>query len=174
MSAAQQTIAASQQERLADAIERGQEYLLGQQYPEGYWWAELEANVTLTAEYIMLHRILGSSGGTDRERQIRKAMRYLLRQQTANGAWELYYGDGGELSTTVEAYFALKLAGVKADEEPMTRAHAFILARGGLSPPSQQPPAPLCGRPSRPNTTKSPPSASAISRPRRMASTLRS
>src|SRR5438105_10271584 len=133
MSAAQQTIAASQQERLADAIERGQEYLLGQQYPEGYWWAELEANVTLTAEYIMLHRILGSSGGTDRERQIRKAMRYLLRQQTANGAWELYYGDGGELSTTIEAYFALKLAGVKADEEPMTRAHAFILARGGLS-----------------------------------------
>src|ERR1043165_8519394 len=133
MSAAQLSLVATEQERLADALKRGQEYLLAQQYPEGYWWAELEANVTLTAEYIMLHRIISSNGGTDRERQIRKAVRYLLRQQTANGAWELYYGDGGELSTTIEAYFALKLAGVKADEEPMKRARAFILARGGLS-----------------------------------------
>ena len=129
MSAAQLTLVATEQERLADAIKRGQEYLLAQQYPEGYWWAELEANVSLTAEYVMLHRILG----TDRERQIKKAACYLLRQQTANGSWELYYGDGGELSTTIEAYFALKLAGMKSDEEPMQRARAFILARGGLS-----------------------------------------
>ena len=48
--------------RLADAISRGQDYLLSQQYPEGYWWAELEANVTLTAEYVMLHKILGTDG----------------------------------------------------------------------------------------------------------------
>jgi squalene-hopene/tetraprenyl-beta-curcumene cyclase len=133
MSTAQPTIAPILNERLADAIERGQGYLLAQQSPEGYWWAELEANVTLTAEYVMLHRILGQSGGAGRERQINKAARYLLRQQTASGAWELYYGDGGELSTTIEAYFALKLAGIGADEEPLRRARAFILARGGLS-----------------------------------------
>jgi squalene-hopene/tetraprenyl-beta-curcumene cyclase len=129
MITAQPIVAPVQHERIASAIRRGQEYLLAQQYPEGYWWAELEANVTLTAEYVMLHRILG----TDCDRQIKKAARYLLRQQTANGSWELYYGDGGELSTTIEAYFALKLAGVKADEEPMQRARAFILACGGLT-----------------------------------------
>ena len=37
--------------------------------------------------------------------------RYLLREQRAHGGWELYYGDGGEISTTIEAYFALKLTG---------------------------------------------------------------
>src|SRR6476620_3122292 len=91
--------------RLGHAIRRAQYFLLAQQNPDGYWWAELEANFSLTAEYIMLHRILG----TARDRQIQQARRYLIREQRAHGGWELFYGDGGELSTTIEAYFALKL-----------------------------------------------------------------
>ena len=54
------------QEKIQDAIRRAQQNLLRQQSLDGYWWAELEANVTLTAEYIMLHRILG----TEREARI--------------------------------------------------------------------------------------------------------
>jgi squalene-hopene/tetraprenyl-beta-curcumene cyclase len=113
---------------------------LAQQNLEGYWWAELEANVTLTAEYIMLHRILihsnpGNkySNGKDREQQIQQMARYLLREQRAHGGWELFYGDGGEISTTIEAYYALKLAGHSPDESPMERARNFILERGGLT-----------------------------------------
>ena len=35
--------------------------MLAMQDPAGYWWAELESNVTITAgEYIMLHRFLGT------------------------------------------------------------------------------------------------------------------
>ncbi|HEY6327729.1 MAG TPA: squalene--hopene cyclase [Blastocatellia bacterium] len=114
----------------ADCIWRGQSYLLSLQDPEeGYWWAELEANVTLTAEYIMLHRILG----TDNSREIQKATQYLLDYQIENGSWELYYGDGGDLSTSVEAYFALKLAGWPEDSEEMVRAAEFILDHGGVS-----------------------------------------
>ncbi len=115
--------------RLAAAIHRAQEYLLAQQELEGYWWAELEANVTLTAEFIMLHRILG----TDRDAQIQQAARYILREQREHGGWELYFGDGGEISTSVEAYFALRLAGYHPDDERLVNARAFILARGGVS-----------------------------------------
>jgi squalene-hopene/tetraprenyl-beta-curcumene cyclase len=125
---------------LSDAIHRGQEYLFSQQNLEGFWWAELEANVTLTAEYVMLHRILirsnptnARSNGKDREAQIQQMTRYLLRQQRAHGGWELYYGDGGEISTTIEAYYALKLAGHREDELPMQQARKFILERGGLT-----------------------------------------
>jgi squalene-hopene/tetraprenyl-beta-curcumene cyclase len=114
---------------LADAIARAQGYLLAQQELDGYWWAELEANVTLTAEFIMLHTILG----TDREAHIQQAARYILREQRAHGGWELYFGDGGELSTTVEAYFALRLAGYRNDDERLVKAREFILARGGVS-----------------------------------------
>ena len=58
MSTAQPAIKTDKQSRVSDAIHRARAYLLAQQNLEGYWWAELEANVTLTAEYIMLHRIL--------------------------------------------------------------------------------------------------------------------
>ena len=117
------------QSQLSDAINRAQEYLLAQQELEGYWWAELEANVTLTAEFIMLHKILG----TDRDQQIQQAARYILREQREHGGWELYYGDGGEISTSVEAYFALKLAGYSEDDERLIKAREFILAHGGVS-----------------------------------------
>ncbi len=130
----------STQARVGDAIRQAQEYLFAQQNLEGFWWAELEANVTLTAEYIMLHRILIHadprnvfSNGRDREAQIQQMARYLLRQQRSHGGWELFYGDGGEISTTIEAYFALKLAGHREDELPMQQALRFILERGGLT-----------------------------------------
>lgn len=114
---------------VANAIEKAQQYLLDKQYEEGYWWAELEANVTLTAEYVMLHTILGTAAN----RPLHKVTNYLLRQQRAHGGWELYWGDGGELSTTVEAYFALKLLGLSPDRPEMKAAREFILARGGVS-----------------------------------------
>src|SRR5262249_5131869 len=122
------------------AIRRAQDNLLAQQNLEGYWWAELEANVTLTAEYVMLHRILihsdpgnRNSNGHDREGQIAQMARYILRQQQGNGSWELFFGDGGDLSTTIESYYALKLAGRSPEEPSMQRARNFILERGGLT-----------------------------------------
>src|SRR5438105_631186 len=109
---------------VATAVEKAQGYLLDQQYAEGYWWAELEANVTLTAEYVMLHTILGTAAN----RPLHKVTRYLLNQQREHGGWELYWGDGGELSTTIEAYFALKLLGLSPDQLEMRAAREFILA----------------------------------------------
>ncbi len=140
MSTTQRVIKHAIQSRLGDAVRRAQDYLFAQQNLEGYWWAELEANVTLTAEYVMLHRIFiysdpgnKRSNGKDREQQIQQMARYLLREQRAHGGWELFYDDGGELSTTIEAYFALKLAGHSPDESPMQQARRFILERGGLT-----------------------------------------
>src|SRR5215467_3998152 len=140
MSTAQSVVKLGIQPRVADAIHRAQAYLTAQQNLDGYWWAELEANVTLTAEYIMLHRILIAAdpgnkfiSGRDREGQIQQMARYILREQRSHGGWELFYGDGGEISTTIEAYFALKLAGYSADGAPMKRARDFILERGGLT-----------------------------------------
>jgi squalene-hopene/tetraprenyl-beta-curcumene cyclase len=130
----------SSQTRLTDSIRRASEFLFAQQNLDGYWWAELEANVTLTAEYIMLHRILiytdeqnRASNGKDREAQIAQMARYLLREQRSHGGWELYFGDGGDLSTTVEAYFALKLAGISPETPEMQNALSFIQKRGGVA-----------------------------------------
>ncbi|MBD2508348.1 squalene--hopene cyclase [Nostoc muscorum FACHB-395] len=115
--------------QIAEAIAASQQYLLSIQNPAGYWWAELESNVTITAETVLLHKIWG----TDETRPLHKVEAYLRQEQRQHGGWELYYGDGGELSTSVEAYMALRLLGVPASDPAMIRAKAFILQRGGIS-----------------------------------------
>ena len=114
---------------LPQAIAQSQNYLLSQQYPAGYWWSELESNVTITAEVILLHKIWG----TDNSRPLHKAEAYLRQQQREHGGWELYYGDGGEISTSVEAYLALRVLGVPADDPALLKAQDFILRQGGIS-----------------------------------------
>lgn len=116
-------------QNLENAIEASQRYLLSLQKPEGYWWAELESNVTITAETILLHKIWG----TDQARPLQKAESYLRSQQRDHGGWELYYGDGGDLSTTVECYMALRLLEVPASDPALIKAKEFILARGGIT-----------------------------------------
>ncbi|MEJ6484397.1 squalene--hopene cyclase [Nostoc punctiforme UO1] len=115
--------------QIAEAIAASQQYLLSIQNPAGYWWAELESNVTITAETVLLHKIWG----TDQTRPLHKVEAYLRQEQRQHGGWELFYGDGGELSTSVEAYMALRLLGVPASDPAMIRAQAFILQRGGIS-----------------------------------------
>jgi squalene-hopene/tetraprenyl-beta-curcumene cyclase len=114
--------------RLDAAIERNQEFFFNEQLPDGYWWAELESNVTITAEYLMLFHFLGM---VDKVKE-RKMAVYLLSKQTCEGYWSIYHGGPGDLSTSVEAYFALKLAGYPADHPAMVKARAFILDQGGI------------------------------------------
>nr|MDJ0577134.1 squalene--hopene cyclase [Xenococcaceae cyanobacterium MO_234.B1] len=116
-------------QQLQNTIAASQNYLLSIQYPEGYWWAELESNVTITSEIVLLHKIWG----TDTTRPLNKITSYLRSQQREHGGWELFYDDGGDLSTSVEAYMALRLLGVPATDPALIKARNFILKRGGIS-----------------------------------------
>jgi squalene-hopene/tetraprenyl-beta-curcumene cyclase len=115
--------------RPAAALARAVEALFRLQTPDGYWWAELESNVTITAEVMLLHRIWGRFDRVPRP----QAERYFRTQQRAHGGWELAYGDGGELSATIEAYLALRMLEVAPDDPALVRARGFILARGGIT-----------------------------------------
>lgn len=117
------------QRKVVDAIAASQNYLLSIQDSESYWWAELESNVTITAEVVLLHKIWG----TDTTRPLSKVESYLRSQQREHGGWELFYGDGGDISTSVEAYMALRLLGVSANDFALRRAKKFILKQGGIS-----------------------------------------
>ncbi|HLV99232.1 MAG TPA: terpene cyclase/mutase family protein [Ktedonobacterales bacterium] len=116
------------QEAVQAAIVRTQGYLLSTQAPEGWWCGELESNVTITAEYLFLTHFLGVANA---ERWAKIAA-YLREQQRGDGTWGIYYDAPGDLSTTIEAYFALKLAGASPDEPAMQRAREFILSKGGV------------------------------------------
>ncbi|BCA55922.1 Squalene--hopene cyclase [Nitrospira sp. KM1] len=119
----------SQLDAIDDAVRRSQAWFLSRQHQsDGYWVAELEADTTLTSEYLMLRRFLDR---VDPERE-RKAVRYLRATQQPDGGWPIFYGGPSEISASVKAYFALKLSGVSAEEPFMIRGRDRILEMGGV------------------------------------------
>ena len=110
------------------AVRRSQDYFRRTQYPEGYWWGELESNTTMEAEYLMLCHFTGRH---DPERW-RKVCNYILSKQRTDGSWGQYYEAPGDVSTSVECYFALKLAGHAPESDPLRKAREFILSKGGI------------------------------------------
>ena len=115
-------------ERLQGSIEAAVDGLLSMQHEDGYWWAELESNVTITAEHVFLRHVLGNSDPAE----ARKAAAYILSRQREDGTWANWHDGPAELSTTIEAYAALKMAGISPEAPEMAKARAFILSRGGV------------------------------------------
>lgn len=113
---------------LATAIGRSQEYLLGEQRPEGYWVGELIVDCTLVADRLAYHHW---NGKVDREWE-RKAINQLFSMQLPDGGWNIYYGGPAEVNATIKAYLALKLAGVPETDSRMLRARSVALNLGGV------------------------------------------
>lgn len=116
-------------EALESSLQKGERFLLARQNPDkGYWVEELEADTTLTSEYVMLRRFLDL---VDTEREC-KVVRHLIHTQLEDGGWPIFHGGPADISASVKAYFALKLAGVSPDEPFMEKARTLILAKGGV------------------------------------------
>ena len=114
--------------RVREALARTQARFFQTQRAEGYWLGELESNPTMEAEHVMLARFMGSDEGG----RIPRVAEDIRRRQSPDGSWRMYYGAPGDLSTSIECYFALKLAGDAADAPHMARAREFIVAAGGV------------------------------------------
>jgi squalene-hopene/tetraprenyl-beta-curcumene cyclase len=115
-------------EAVGEAIARSHERLWKSQEPDGHWVYPLEADASITAEYVIYRRCMGLPIG---ERD-RLAAERLLSTQRPDGGWARFEGAASHLSLAVEAYFALKLVGHSPDEPALARARAFILASGGV------------------------------------------
>ncbi|RFS82824.1 squalene--hopene cyclase [Actinomadura spongiicola] len=112
----------------ADALEAARDHLLLLQSPEGWWKGELQTNVTMDAEDLLLREFLGVRTDDD----TREAARWIRSQQAPDGTWANFHDGPPELSTTVEAYVALRLAGDPPDTPHMARAAAYVRGEGGV------------------------------------------
>lgn len=110
------------------ALARGRDRLLALQTGAGWWKAELETNVTMEAEDLLLRQFLGRLDPT----VLRDTAAWIRSQQDADGGWAIFHGGPPDLSATIEAYTALRLAGDPADAAHMRRAAALVQELGGI------------------------------------------
>lgn len=120
----------------AQALRRSSDYLLGLQRAEGFWWAELTADTTLESDYILLelwlHPPVGGVWNPPARARIDRAVASILARQLPDGGFNIYPQGPCDVSASVKAYFALKVAGVASDDSRMARLRDRILALGGM------------------------------------------
>jgi squalene-hopene/tetraprenyl-beta-curcumene cyclase len=114
---------------LDHAVFNARDALLARQDSEGHWLFELEADCTIPAEYIMMMHFLDEIDAALEA----KMCRHLRSAQNESGGWPLYHGGDVDISCSIKAYYALKLAGDSPDAPHMSRARAAILQRGGAA-----------------------------------------
>ncbi|MGZ8715994.1 MAG: squalene--hopene cyclase [Gaiellaceae bacterium] len=110
--------------RIDAAIDRGVRRLLELQRPDGIWVGELESNVTMTAQHLFWNHFLGLRT-PDLDRRIANELMARMRD---DGTWSIWFEGPPDLSTSVEAYVALRMAGV----DPGVRALEYIRREGGI------------------------------------------
>ncbi|MEM7171169.1 MAG: squalene--hopene cyclase [Pseudomonadota bacterium] len=102
------------------------------QRPGGEWLFELEPDATISSEYILLQHFLGDLGANYRQIEP-KIAKYLRGLQGDHGGWPLFHDGEMDISASVKAYWALKLAGDDPDADHMRRARDAILTQGGAA-----------------------------------------
>jgi squalene-hopene/tetraprenyl-beta-curcumene cyclase len=110
------------------ALERSREHLLSLQDEQGWWRGELQTNVTMDAEDMLLREFLGIRRADETER----SAAWIRSQQRDDGTWTNFFGGPGDVSTTVEAYWALRLAGDPPEAQHMRIAAEFVRGEGGI------------------------------------------
>ncbi|MBP2406125.1 squalene--hopene cyclase [Streptomyces syringium] len=111
------------------ATARATRHLLARQDAAGWWKGDLETNVTMDAEDLMLRQFLGIQD----EKTTRAAALFIRTEQRPDGTWSTFHGGPAELSATIEAYVALRLAGDAPEAPHMAAAALWIREQGGIA-----------------------------------------
>ena len=118
------------------AVRRASTVLLSMQREPGYWWADLTADTTLESDYILLqlwlHPPRNGAWEPPTRTEIERAVRSILARQLPDGGFNIYPQGPPDVSATVKAYFALKLAGLRPDDPALVKARERILSLGGI------------------------------------------
>ena len=112
---------------LDDIILESNNALHALQRDDGHWIFELEAESSISSEYILLSHYFDKIDNT-----IAQGIgQYLRRTQGSHGGWPLYHDGEFNISNSVKAYYALKVIGDDLQSPHMILARQAILAHGG-------------------------------------------
>jgi len=102
-------------------------WLRQRQANDGHWRGPLEGDTILESEYLLLLAWAGRLEGPI----VEAAARRILGEQLPTGGWAIYPGGPVDVSASVKAYLALKLAGQDSESLPLRLARAAIINAGG-------------------------------------------
>lgn len=120
---------ATRHTRAVTSRDGARQHLLTLQSPAGWWKGEVETNVTMEAEDLLLREFLGIRTS----QQTAETAEWIRSRQHDDGTWGIFFGGPPDLSTTIEAYVALRLAGDLPEQPHMRRAADHIRGQGGLA-----------------------------------------
>jgi len=110
------------------SLAAARDHLRAQQHSDGWWKAELETNVTMDAEDLMLRHFLGILDPA----VAAASAEWIQANQRPDGTWGTFYGAPADVSTTVEAYVALRLAGHDPGLPSLAAAAEWVRSNGGI------------------------------------------
>jgi len=116
--------------KVDNGIQKLIETIRQDQSPDGSWLYPFETGISTDCYMIILLRTLEIND----EKLIQQLTERILSKQEENGAWKLFYDEGeGNLSATIEAYYALLYSGfIEKTDKRMRRARSFIINNGGI------------------------------------------
>lgn len=117
--------------QIYNALKLAVNYAWGDVHDDGHWYGELKTNATITAEYVMLYQALGLERSLNYDREA--LCQWFMSQQNPDGSWGIAPNYPGDVSTTTEAYLALKILGVSIKRPEMQRACSFVKVVGGIA-----------------------------------------
>jgi squalene-hopene/tetraprenyl-beta-curcumene cyclase len=119
-----------------EAARKSAQYLISLQAGNGHWCGELTADTTLESDYVLFQLWLyppKDGTWTPATRPlIEKAVCSILERQLPDGGFNIYVKGPSEISASVKAYTALKLAGLDPSDGSMCKLRERILALGGI------------------------------------------
>ncbi|WP_462411787.1 squalene--hopene cyclase [Neobacillus sp. Marseille-QA0830] len=100
------------------------------QSPDGSWSYPFDTGISTDAYMIILLRSLEIND----DEFIQRLCKRILSKQEKNGAWKLFYDEGdGNVTATLEAYYALLFSGFYQKDSPrLLAARKYILSKGGV------------------------------------------
>ena len=93
------------------------------QADDGMWCGPLETNCCMEAQWILAMKFIDFD-----DHKKPKVLQYILDRQREDGSWDVYYGsEQGDINTTLECYFALRVSGFDPDEPALAKARKWLI-----------------------------------------------
>ncbi|WP_028391142.1 squalene--hopene cyclase [Bacillus cihuensis] len=117
--------------RVHEEMNRIVDQFIRDQSDDGSWQYPFETGIGTDCHMIILLRTLEIND----EAFIKELVERIAGKQQKDGSWGLFYDEGkGNLTSTVEAYYALLYSGYRDRDDPdIQAARRFILANGGAT-----------------------------------------